>query len=375
MNLGLRAANSAQELVSALPFVERETTFVVCSGLNNFSTARGAPGLDPLFGPMHHENHMARLASVPITRLARLVDDALGHFSDRRLRRELSGRRRARLARRIRPYRRLEKRVRGRFSGPADEPVKPAPRPSRPPSCSPTPPPGSCATSGCCAGSCPIEARVVFALQPLALYTDKELSPEEEELFEALDVLQPRRWPELKRMLETFWGDYAATLQEGCAANGIPFVDLSRGEYEGLVLRRPRAHDRPRARHRGCDAGADGVAMKILDWLRGDDSDEDEKPEEDAARRGRREFPATRTIRPPIRSGRLVPLELLRQLLVPAAPLARFSLRLQQPLLRLRERAAEALLVLPAARPVVGGVRLVELVGGARVEDRRVEVA
>jgi hypothetical protein len=47
------------------------------------------------------------------------------------------------------------------------------------------------------------------------------------------------------------------------------------------VLRRPRAHDRPRARHRGGDAGADGDAMKLLDWLRGDDSDEDEKPEQE----------------------------------------------------------------------------------------------
>jgi hypothetical protein len=79
----------------------------------------------------------------------------------------------------------------------------------------------------------PVEARVVFALQPLALYTDKEASPEEREIFEALDVLQPRRWPALKRMLQTFWGDYAAALQEGCAASGIPFVDLSRAEYDG----------------------------------------------------------------------------------------------------------------------------------------------
>lgn len=251
VNLGLRAANSAQELVSALPFVERETTFVVCSGLNNFSTARGAPGLDPLFGPMHHENHMARLASVPITRLARLVDDALGHFSDKAVRRELSGRRRASWARRVRPYRRLEKRVRGRFSAPAEEPVQPAP------------PPEPTAELFADAATrqlrdlrllrrlVPVEARVVFALQPLALCTDKELSSEEEALFEALDVLQPRRWPELRRMLETFWGDYAAALQEGCAANGIPFVDLSRGEYEGWCF-----VDRVHMTDRGHDTAA-----------------------------------------------------------------------------------------------------------------------
>src|SRR5581483_7784682 len=44
----------------------------------------------------------------------------------------------------------------------------------------------------------PAEARVVFALQPLSLYTRKQLSAEEEELFAALDVLQPNRWPQLR---------------------------------------------------------------------------------------------------------------------------------------------------------------------------------
>ena len=60
----------------------------------------------------------------------------------------------------------------------------------------------------------------------------RKLSSEEQELFEALDVLQPRRWPELRKMLETCWGDYAAALQEGCAANGIPFAGLSEGSYD-----------------------------------------------------------------------------------------------------------------------------------------------
>jgi hypothetical protein len=233
VNLGLRAANSAQELASALPFVDRETTFVVCSGLNNFSTARGAPGLDPLFGPMHHEAHMARLASVPITRLARLVDDPLGSFGDRALRKELSRRRRRRLELRVRPYRRLEKRARGRFST----------APEAAPEASPAPEPTAAVFTEAAERQVrdlrllrrlvPTQAKVVFALQPLALYTEKALSPEEQDLFAALDVLQPNRWPQLKQLLETYWDDYADALQDGCAAAGIPFVDLSRGEYEG----------------------------------------------------------------------------------------------------------------------------------------------
>jgi hypothetical protein len=233
VNLGLRAANSSQELVSALPFVDRETTFVVCSGLNNFSTARGAPGLDPLFGPMHHEAHMARLASVPITRLASLASDPLGTFGDKALRRELARRRRRRLYRRVRPYRRLEKRIRGRFAGAVPEPAA-TPSP-------PEPTPDTFAEAAkrqlrdlrLLRRLVPAQAKIVFALQPLAPYTGKELSPEEQELFAALDVLQPSRWPQLKRLLETYWGDYAAALEDGCADAGIPFLELSRAGYQG----------------------------------------------------------------------------------------------------------------------------------------------
>jgi hypothetical protein len=259
VNLGLRAANSAQELASALPFVDRETTFVVCSGLNNFSTARGAPGLDPLFGPMHHERHMARLASVPIARLARLVDDPLGSFGDRALRKELSRRRRRRLELRVRPYRRLEKRVRGRFSTPVEEP--------------PPPPPPAHPTDEVFLEAAerqlrdlrllrrlvPTAAKVVFALQPLALYTEKELSSEEQELFAVLDVVQPNRWPQLKQLLETHWGDYAAALQEGCAAAGIPFVDLSRGDYQGWCF-----VDRVHMTDDGHDAAAAMLERMVL---------------------------------------------------------------------------------------------------------------
>jgi hypothetical protein len=134
---------------------------------------------------------------------------------------------------RVRPYRRLEKRIRGRFASPAPETAPP------------TPPADPTSETFVAAAErqlrdlrllrrlVPTQAKIVFALQPLALYTEKELSPEEQELFAALDVLQPARWPELKRLLETFWGEYAAALEDGCGAAGIPFVDLSRADYQG----------------------------------------------------------------------------------------------------------------------------------------------
>jgi hypothetical protein len=81
----------------------------------------------------------------------------------------------------------------------------------------------------------PDDAEVVFALQPVAAHTGKELTGEERELFESLDVMQARttRWPVVKRLLETHWPSYAERLEQGCGELGVPFVDLSRAEYSG----------------------------------------------------------------------------------------------------------------------------------------------
>jgi hypothetical protein len=254
VNLGIRAANSAQELVSVLPFADRETTFFVCSGLNNLSTARGAAGLDPLFGPMHHEAQLRRLASVSIARLSRLAVEPLTLFEDDELRRELRRRRGRRLRTRFPTASQLEKRVRGRFSSHIAPPTD-------------APPPeeeldeNAIMTDAAARqvrdlsllrGLVPHKARVLFALQPLAPYTGKRLSPEEEELFALLDVLQPNRWPELSHLLETQWGTYAGLLKQGCAEVGVPFIDLGQGKYEGWCF-----IDRIHSTDRGYDTAAE----------------------------------------------------------------------------------------------------------------------
>jgi hypothetical protein len=237
VNLGIRAATSAQELVAALPYAERETAFVVCSGLNNFATAEGAPGLDPLFGPMHHQAQLGTLSSVSIATLARLVREPNALRSDADLRDELRRRRRRRLRPYLRPVYRLRKRVRGRLARGAP-PAAPEPSPASQ---------GATDTEQLVADAAarqlrdlgllrrlvPDGARVVFALQPLVSRTGKELTAEEDELFSLLDVLQPGRWPHLRHLLETYWGSYAALLEEGCHRLDVPFVDLSRAGYRG----------------------------------------------------------------------------------------------------------------------------------------------
>jgi hypothetical protein len=240
VNLGIRQATSSEELISVIPFAERRTTFVVCSGLNNLAcgaldhfVARTG-GVDPLFGSTYDDARLRILADFSIPKLARLASDPVARLNDRALRRELRDRRRSRIRRRFGPVRRLKKRVRGRFAPPAPPP----------PAVPGAPDEGLNEIVAEAAARqlrdlrllrrlVPDEARVVFGLQPIALSTNKEWSPEEVALFEALDLLQPQRWQVLKRLLETRWSSYAAILEQGCMEIGVPFVDLSRGEYSG----------------------------------------------------------------------------------------------------------------------------------------------
>lgn len=227
VNLGLRKATSTQELVAALPFAERSTTFVVCSGLNNFAVARAQP-LDPLFGPTYLDHPLRRLLAMPVEDLVRLVKTAesggrLATIDDRDLRRELA------------------RRLRRRLSGPKKPAAGSRPRQSKK---KPEPAPGEVVEMAASVQLrdlralrrlVPDDAEVVFALQPVASHTGKTLTDEEQELFESLDLIQARttRWPIVKGLLETQWPTYAERLEQGCAELGVPFVDLSRAEYSG----------------------------------------------------------------------------------------------------------------------------------------------
>lgn len=178
---------------------------------------------------MHHQGQLALLAGISIDRLARLVKDPLGSTPDADLRGELRRRRR----RRLRPVRRLAKRVRGRLGRAPEatvERVGPAPDPAEQIAAAAA---RQLRDLRLLRRLVPDAATVVFALQPLAPAAGKALSPEEEELFAILDLLHPGRWPQLKRRLETHWDGYAAQLEEGCRELGVPFVDLARAPYEG----------------------------------------------------------------------------------------------------------------------------------------------
>ncbi len=266
VNLGIRAAGSTEELISVLPFADRTTTFVACSGLNSLASmgldrlsGGRATAIDPLFGPGYDEGRLRVLTACSLSRLASLANDPLGSLEDRELRDELWKRRRARISDRMRPARRLRKRVRGRFARPSDEPAAPLSVDD-----------GDLDEIVAAAATrqlrdirllsrvVPDGARVVFALQPTIWGVSKELSAEEQELFDLLDVLQPLRWQRLKDLLETRWSSYASAVERGCREAGVPFVDLGRGDYSGWCF-----VDRIHMTDRGYEAAA-GVLEGVL---------------------------------------------------------------------------------------------------------------
>jgi hypothetical protein len=82
VNLGMLGADSTQELISALPFADRTSTFILCSGLNDFWLARSDP-LDPLFGASFLDYYVRKLQRVSMDELTELVKAALNERAPR----------------------------------------------------------------------------------------------------------------------------------------------------------------------------------------------------------------------------------------------------------------------------------------------------
>jgi hypothetical protein len=202
VNLGIMGYDSTQELISALPFVDRESRFIVCSGLNEFWLARNNP-IDPLFGASFLDSSLRKLQRVSVNELTELVE----------------------AAQRGRPPR-LNRTPRTKQQEP--------------------PPPDHAETIVATAARrqlrhlrnlrrlVPDDAEVVFALQPIAQHTDKELTDAEAAAFEAIDVVdeETHMWM-FKKLFVTAWPEYVRALSEGCANLAVPFIDLSDATYTG----------------------------------------------------------------------------------------------------------------------------------------------
>jgi hypothetical protein len=243
VNLGVRAGSSTQELVTALPFADRITTFVVFSGLNNLTRARGAEGLDALYGYVFGDSILRKLASVPFQELARRLENPLSSTDDlevvaearRRIVKRVGNRFGRRWARRRKTVAAKRPKVRREIEEIVELASSQHLRDLR-----------------ILRRMVPDGATVVFCLQPYAPMLDRTPSPEEEQIFAALDLIQGEKWLAVRDHIRACWGDYAGAIEQGCEALGVPFLDTSEAHLDGWCF-----VDRAHMTDRGYDAAAE----------------------------------------------------------------------------------------------------------------------
>lgn len=218
LNLGLRAGNSTQELIAAIPFVSSAECVVVCSGMNTLVAGLQSIRRNDLFGPLFAEEHLSELASWPVEELPRLVRGSWQSVSLRLLLEAL----------RMRVWgarsRRNERRAEGAHDGRTDESIR--------------------QTLGEALNRQRRDLAILrkavapwttllFAAQPFAGRVRKTLTEEEQRLFEITDGLQERHWQVVKRWLVEQWPVYVAALQAMCEQEGIRFLDLNAVPLDG----------------------------------------------------------------------------------------------------------------------------------------------
>ena len=205
VNLGLTAGSSMHELISALPFVDRTTTFIVCSGGSNLAAATShIPAFDPLLGPSFLDYYLQKLRGPTVDEIVHMVWAA----------------RKGRVAR-WKPGPRLERR-------------KPKSRPEDPEAALAAAAALQLRDLGALRRLVPAEAKVVFALNPFARATSKQLSEEEEGILEAIDVInRGTDWGYSKDLAVAYWDAVVAVMSDGCAELGVPFVSVTDAPYTG----------------------------------------------------------------------------------------------------------------------------------------------
>ena len=216
LNLGVRAGNSTQELISALPFLLDADAVVVVSGVNDLVVSVQSLGLNDLYGPLFGEGQFARLGQWPFSVLTALVDDALSGAPARALVGELAGRARRRLPGR---YGAGEGRTSSLRRTPAAAAAQALELQTR--------------NLELLRRSVGPACRVVFAVQPLLDAADHQPTPEELELCSLADALQTAQWHELKGIMNEVLPGLVEGLRAACARLGVGFVDLNEVAFEG----------------------------------------------------------------------------------------------------------------------------------------------
>lgn len=223
LNLGIRAANSTQELITTIPFLERAQAIVVCTGINNLVVGLQSRRGHAHYGPLFAEGAFDALRSRPLHELAAMVDGRLPGVRIRTLLAEVAGRARSKLLRQERPSSARD----AELSDPdalsvadqdriAEEALERQRR-----------------DLSILAKALPSGVRLLFAAQPFAETSPRQACHQEQELFRLTDGLQQGHWRIVKSWLVRMWPQYVKELENRCLGVGMTFVNLNAVEFSG----------------------------------------------------------------------------------------------------------------------------------------------
>jgi hypothetical protein len=231
LNRAIRAGNSLQEFLAALPVVERADDVVVCTGVNNLAVAFMSARTYSDLGPLFYDELIAVLAGRRLDELTsavggtRLISTLKSSFSAARV-----GDQRRRSA----PATLAPEEV---TTAAADRHLRDL----------------RLAVAAADPG-----ARFIFVLQPFLDPAQRELHAEERELLQPLDGPAAQWWSSAVQFAEQHWASYAEKLRAGCERIGVPFGALEAAEFAGWAFV-DRVHM--------TDHGQQQAATKILELM------------------------------------------------------------------------------------------------------------
>lgn len=206
LNRAVRAGNSMQELLAALPVLGRADDVVVCSGVNNLALSFWSSRTYDDLGPLFYDEGIAALAGRPLDELGaafggtKLRDTLKTGFAAARTR-----------------YR----------------PASP-PRPQMDPAAI-----TSAAARrhirdlGLVAAAAQSAARVIFVVQSFVDPNLRRLHAHERDAIRPLDGATADWWGSTIEFVGRQWGSYVEELRSGCEELGVRFGVLDPAEFEG----------------------------------------------------------------------------------------------------------------------------------------------
>lgn len=234
LNRAVRAGNSMQELLAALPVLERADDVVVCSGVNNLALALWSSRTYDGLGALFYDELIAALAGRRLDELAGAIGAGVGAG----LRSTLKGGLAA---------------ARGRE------------RPSSPPRPQLDPETIVSAAAGrhirdlrLVAAAAGPDSRLIFVLQSFGDPRLRELHEQEHDLIHPLDGRSGAWWDSTLAFVGEHWPRYADELRAGCDEIGVRFGALEASEFEGWAFV-DRVHM--------TDDGQHQAARKILEMM------------------------------------------------------------------------------------------------------------